>query len=153
MPNHVIVSSLGWSRQPLEAAIDAIAALDMGQVDLALHEGWAHLNPSHLADAGPEGVKREADRIRARIEKNQMKRVSAFNVGLRAPSQDEQVRRLTAVCDLAKALEVTVITIGAARRGTPVGQDVSRLGALLPVAAERSVQLTVETHTNQLTEH
>ena len=152
MPNHVIVSSLGWSRQPLEAAIDAIGALDMGQVDLAVCEGWAHLNPSALADAGPEGVRREADRIRTRIERNQMKRVSAFNVGLRADSREEQVRRLTGVCDLAQALEVPVITIGAARRGTPVEQEVARLKALLPVAAERGVQLTVETHTNQLAE-
>ena len=33
MPNHVIVSSLGWSKQPLEDAIDAIGGLDFGQVD------------------------------------------------------------------------------------------------------------------------
>src|SRR5919204_6885252 len=90
MPNHVIISSLGWSKQPLEAAIDAIAALDMGQVDLALHEGWAHLNPSELAAGGAARVQREADRIRSRIERNQMKRVSAFNVGLRADNRDEQ---------------------------------------------------------------
>ena len=46
MPNHVIVSSLGWSKQPLEDAIDAIGGLDFGQVDLAVQEGWAHLYPS-----------------------------------------------------------------------------------------------------------
>ncbi len=39
MPNHVIVSTLGWSRQPLEAAIAGIAALDFGQAELAVHEG------------------------------------------------------------------------------------------------------------------
>ncbi len=152
MPNHVIVSSLGWSKQPLEDAIDAIGALDFGQVDLAVHEGWAHLDPSALAAAGPEGVRREAQRIRQRIERNQMKRVSACNVGLRAHDRAEMMRRLEAVCDLARALEVPVITIGAARRGTPVEDEIDRLKALAPVAAERGVQLTIETHAGQLTE-
>ena len=152
MPNHVIISSLGWSKQPLEAAIDAVAALDMGQVDLALHEGWAHLNPSDLVAAGEQGVRRAAERIRARIERNGMKRVTACNVGLRADDRETQRRRLEAVCDLAAALEVPVITIGAARRGTPVEEEVARLQALVPVAAERGVALTVETHTNQVAE-
>src|SRR5436190_17591242 len=145
MPNHVIVSSLGWSKQPLEAAIDAIGGLDFGQVDLAVHEGWAHLAPSALADAGPEGVRREAQRIKQRIERNQMKRVSACNVGLRAGDRAAESHRLEAVCDLARALEVPVITIGAARRGTPVEDEIARLQALMPIAAERGVQLTVET--------
>src|SRR5919199_1705618 len=111
MPNHVIVSSLGWSKQPLEDAIDAIGALDFGQVDLAVQEGWAHLYPSALVAAGLDGVRREAGRIRERIERNQMKRVSACNVGLRAGDRAEEARRVEAVSDLARALDVPVITI------------------------------------------
>src|SRR4029079_15468561 len=52
MPNHVVVSTLGWSKAALEDAYAAIAGLDFGQADLAVHEGWAHLNPSALADGG-----------------------------------------------------------------------------------------------------
>jgi len=152
MPNHVIVSTLGWSKQPLAAAIDAIGALEFGQVDLALHEGWAHLDPSALVQAGPAGVRRHADQIRQQIERLQMKRVSAFNVGLRAADSAEEQRCLEAVCDLAHALDVTVITIGSARRGTAVEDEIHRLTALVPIAAERGVLLTVETHVNQLTE-
>jgi sugar phosphate isomerase/epimerase len=48
---------------------------------------------------------------------------------------------------------VPVITIGASRRGTPVEDEIARLKALVPVAAAHGVQLTVETHSNQLTEH
>src|SRR5205085_2577601 len=103
--------------------------------------------------AGPDGVRREAEGIRRRIEHNQMKRVSACNVGLRANDRAEEIRRLEAVSDLARALEVPVITIGAARRGTPVEDEITRLKALVPIAAERGVQMTVETHVNQLTEH
>ena len=152
MPNHVIVSTLGWSRQPLEAAIAGIAALEFGQADLAVLEGWAHIAPSALADGGGERVRREADRIRRLLDQHEMRRVSAFNVGLRTDDPAEQRRRLAAVCDLAAALEVPVITLGAARRGTPLAGEVQRLKGLVPVAADRGVQLTVETHVNQITE-
>src|SRR5262249_47606487 len=54
--------------------------------------------------------------------------------------------------DLAAALDVPVMTIGAAPRGTPEADEVARLRALVPVAAARGVTLTVETHTAQLTE-
>jgi len=151
MPNHIIVSTLGWSRQPLEAAMAGIAALDFGQADLAVHEGWAHLNPSELA-ASPAQVRRQAERIRGLVAQHQMKRVSAFNVGLGSGVLDEQERRLAAVCDLAAALEVPVVTIGAARRGTPFEDEVARLRTLVAVARSRGVQLAIETHTNQLTE-
>ena len=40
MPNHVIVSTLGWSKATLEEALAGIASLEFGQADLALHEGW-----------------------------------------------------------------------------------------------------------------
>jgi sugar phosphate isomerase/epimerase len=152
MPNHVIVSSLGWSKRPLEEAVAAIGALDFGQVDLAVHEGWAHLNPSHLAAGGAGATAREAARIEGLIARHQMKRVSAFNAGIRVTTPAEQERQLAAVCRLAEALGVPVICTGAARRGTPVEDEVARLKALVPVAADRGVQLTVETHTNQITE-
>jgi sugar phosphate isomerase/epimerase len=152
MPNHVVVSTLGWSKQSLEEAVAGVAALEFGQIDLALHEGWAHVNPSELAAGGPAEVRRQAERVRGLIARHEMKRVAACNVGLRTADADEQQRRLEAVCDLARALEVPVITIGASKRGTPLDDEVARLWRLVPVAAERGVQLTVETHTNQVTE-
>lgn len=152
MPNHVIVSTLGWSRKPLEEAVAGIAALDFGQVDLGIHEGWAHLNASELADGGAARVRREAERIRALIRQHQMRRVAACNVGLRTRDLEEQQRRLAAVCDLAASLEVPIITLGAAPRGTGFDEEVTRWRTLVPIATRRGVQLTLETHTNQITE-
>jgi sugar phosphate isomerase/epimerase len=152
MPNHIIISTLGWSKQSLEEAIAGIAALDFGQADLAAHEGWAHVDPSRLAEGGPAGVREVAGRIRAQIERHQMKRISACNVGLGRADRAEQERRLAAVCDLAAALGVPVATIGAAPRGTPLGEEATRLATLVALAAERGVTLTVETHVNQATE-
>jgi sugar phosphate isomerase/epimerase len=152
MPNHVVVSTLGWSKLPLEDAYAAIAGLEFGQADLALHEGWAHIAPSALADGGEPAVRREAQRIRELVARLEMKRTAAANVGLGTPDPAEQARRLGAVCDLAAALDVPVVTIGAARRGTPEAEEAARLRALLAVAAARGVTLTVETHSAQLTE-
>ncbi|MDQ3700723.1 MAG: sugar phosphate isomerase/epimerase [Chloroflexota bacterium] len=152
MPNHVIVSTLGWSKAPLEEAFAGIAALGFGQVDLALHEGWAHIDPSDIAEGGATRVREAAQRVRALVSRHDMKGVSAMNVGLRTRDPAEQRRRLAAVCDLAAALGVTVITLGAAPRGTPLEDEAARLRALLPEGAARGVQLTVETHTKQVTE-
>jgi sugar phosphate isomerase/epimerase len=152
MPNHVIISTLGWSKRSLEDAFAGIAALDFGQADLALQEGWAHIAPSALADGGPDVVRREGARVRDLVAKHEMKRVSACNVGLGTADPAEQRRRLAAVCDLAAALDVPVITLGAARSGTPLEEEAARLRDLLALASSRGVQLTVETHTGQLTE-
>jgi sugar phosphate isomerase/epimerase len=152
MPNHVIVSTLGWSKASLEEALAGIAALEFGQADLALHEGWAHLSPAELAAGGPARVQQEAARVRDAVERLSMKRVSACNVGLGQADAAEQRRRLEAVCDLAQALEVPVITIPAAPRGAPLEAEAARLRDLLPVALGRGVQLTVETHVGRLTE-
>jgi sugar phosphate isomerase/epimerase len=150
MPNHVIVSALNWSEQPLEEAVATIGRLEFGQVDLAVHEGWAHINPSDLAAGGADRVQREADRLRSLIAQNGMRRVSAFNVGLRDATLEEQQRRLAAVCDLAQALDVDVMTLMAGRWGSPLEAEAERLRSLVPIAAERGVQLTVQTHNQQV---
>ena len=151
MTNRVIVSTLCWSEHSLEQAVANIAALEFGQVDLALHEGWAHLNPSDLAAGGPARVQREVDRIGALIARHGMKRVSALDVALGECSADEQAARLAAVCELAQALTVTVLTLSTARWGSPLAEEVGRLRRLLPVASERGVQLSVQTHREQVT--
>src|SRR5918996_3280269 len=150
MPNHVIVGTLNWSENSLEKAVANVAALDFGQLDLALHEGWAHVNPSDLAGSA-ERVAREADRVRDMIARRSMKRVSAFNVGLGQADLDEQKRRLAGVADLATALDVTVLTLMAGPWGSPLVQEAERLRQLLPIAREGGLQLTVQTHSKQVT--
>ncbi len=150
MPNHVVVSTLNWSQNSLQEAVAGIAALDFGQIDLALHAGGAHINPSDLA-AGPDRVQREADRLRDLIARHTMKRVAALDVALGAVPLDEQRQQLAAVCQLAHALEVPVLTLATGPRGSPLAQEAERLRQLLPVCQERGVQLTVQTHREQVT--
>ncbi|MBI3970887.1 MAG: sugar phosphate isomerase/epimerase [Chloroflexi bacterium] len=152
MPNHVIVSTLGWSRQPLDVALASIAALEFSQADLAVMEGWAHINPSDLTAGGEARVRDKAARVRDLVAKHGMRRVSAFAVGLRTPDLAEQKQRWAAVCDFAAALDVPVARLDAAKRGTPFGDEVARLRALVAIAADRGVQLAVETHVDQIAE-
>ena len=151
MPNHVIVSTLNWSRNSLEKAVANVAALDFGQINLALHEGVAHIDPSALAAGGADRVRREAERLSAMIQRHGMKRVTTFDVDLGECSLDDQAVRLGAVCDLARALDVSVLTLSAGRWGSPLVQAAERLRRLLPVASERGVQMSVPTHREQVT--
>ena len=150
MPNHVIVSTLNWSQRSLPEAVASIAALDFGQVDLALHEGGAHINPSELA-VSPDRVQVEADHLRDLIARHSMKRVAALDVALGSGALDEQRRRLVAVCDLAQTLEVPLLTLATGPRGSPLAPEAERLRQLLPVCQERGVELAVQTHRDNVT--
>lgn len=140
MPNHVIVSTLHWPRHTLEEAIASIAALDFGQVDLALYEGQAHLNPSLLATGRARRIQQEADRLTGLIAQHQMKRVTAFTVRLGDAPASEQQRHLEAVCDLAAVLEVPVVTL---QPGAGPSWDDETLTASVSMAAARGVTLAV----------
>ncbi|HET7768047.1 MAG TPA: sugar phosphate isomerase/epimerase [Chloroflexota bacterium] len=149
--HRIVCSTLGWSRRSLEDALAGSAALAFAGIDLGAHEGWAHVSPASLADGGPAEVRRQADEVQRLLDRYGLS-CPSLNVGLRAPDPDEERRRLEAISDLARRLGVTVLCLGAGRRGAPIEQEVSRWQALLPVAAERGLQLTLETHTNQVTE-
>jgi sugar phosphate isomerase/epimerase len=151
MANYIIVSTPGWSKQPLEAAVAGIAALGFGQIDLALYQGWTHINPSDLADGGPPEVQRQTDRVTRLIDQHQMRGVVSVNVGLARgdTSVDEERRRLVAVCALANALGVPVVTIRGSKRGTPVEHERQRLATLLPVASDAGLELSLEMHNNE----
>ena len=149
--SRILCSTLGWSKQSLENALAGIAALDFGGIDLGAHEGWAHVSPAALAAGGPAEVRRQADDVRRLLDRHALT-CPAMNVGLRTSDADEERRRLEAVCALAMALDVRVLCLGAGRRGTPIEQEITRWRALLPITTERGLQLTLETHTNQVTE-
>ena len=147
----IVCSTLGWSRRSLEDALAGSVALGFAGIDLGAHEGWAHVSPASLAAGGPAEVGRQADDVQRLLGRYGLT-CPTLNVGLRAPDPDEERRRLEAISDLARRLGASVLCLGAGRRGTPIEQEVSRWQALLPVAAERGLQMTLETHTNQLTE-
>lgn len=145
--SRVAASALAFSRLPLDEALERIARLGVPFVDLAFHEGWAHLFPSQVA----AGVSAAIERVKAALSRTGVVPIS-FNVGLGTSDPDEERRRFAAVAEVARALGVRTLTLPAAPKGTPVEREIERLRRLVDIARPLEVNVTVETHVGQLTE-
>ncbi len=141
-------STLSFSKQPLEVALKELANLGFAFVDIGAIEGWAHINPSEVAFQ-PEKFAAGLQELCGRV---QIKPV-AFNVGLGTGDLSEQERRLEGLCIVAQKLGVPVITLGSAKRGTSLEQEVQRLRQLVAVAHKFKVTVAIETHFSQITEN
>ena len=134
MPNHVIVSTLGWAAKSLEAAFAGIGDMEMGQAELAIFQAFGDLRPKALADGGRASVDAAALRIRDALAKNSMKRVATIYTGVGDGPLPiaEEIRRMLAVADLAVELGVGLITTLSSPAGTPFeaavhASDLSRM--------------------------
>lgn len=106
MVQPIACSSLTFVNQPLEAALAGVARLGFSHVDLAVFEGWGHVAPSVLAADVDEVVAHTLEVIaRSGLA------VNALNVGLGDTGPEARDARLTAVCALAAALKVRVLTL------------------------------------------
>lgn len=141
-------STLSFSKQPLEAALRELSSLGFAFVDIGAMEGWAHINPSEIASQ-PE---RSAERLKKLCEQNQIKPI-AFNAGLGTNDLTEQQRRLEGLCIVAQKLNIPVITLGTAQRGTPVEQEIRRLRQLVAIARRFGVTIAIEPHFFQIAEN
>lgn len=141
------VGSLAYSKLSLEQALERVARLGIPFVELAVHEGWAHLCPSEVA----ADLSAAVARVQAALAQTGVVPI-ALNVGLGTSEPGEETRRLEAVAQLARALGVRTITLPAAAGGTPVDAEVERLKRLVDAVRPYDVQLTIETHTGQVTE-
>ena len=140
-------SSLSFSKQPLEVALRELSSLGFAFVDIGAMEGWAHINPSEVASQ-PEKF---AVRLRELCEQNRLKPV-ALNAGLGTDDLTEQQRRMEGLCVLAQKLGIPVITLGTAKRGTSLEQEVQRLRQLVAVARKFMVTIAIEPHFFQFAE-
>lgn len=140
-------SSLLYSRLSLEEACGRLAELGFDALDVAMQEGWAHVDPSAAAD----DVDAAIERIEAACESAGLDLV-ALNVNAGDVPLETEVDRVDAVVDLAGALGVDVVTLPAASTDTALSADLERFQALVDIAADRDVALTVETHWGTHTE-
>lgn len=129
-------STLLFTRRPLAEACQSIATLGFRYVDLAVHEGWAHVNPTSIA--------RDFERSLAAVQ-------GALGP-LQVVSCNASRHEPEATIRLAAALKAPVVTFPAAPPSAPWEEEVAALQRLVAVGKEAGVQVTVETHTDQLTE-
>lgn len=142
----VACSTLCFTREPLESALRHIAELEFDKFELAIVEGGPHLRPSEAA----ENTEAAAHRLRHGPSLTPSGLSLDFGSD---PGPDPAVlrRRFEAMCRLAKALTVAVLTVPAAPEGTPFDDEVKRLGVLAGVAMREGLVLTVPTHGQTLT--
>lgn len=140
-------SSLLYSRLPFEEACRRLSDLGFDAVDVALQEGWAHVDPSTVVGA----VEERANEIEATCEAAGLDPV-ALNVSAGDVSLATEVDRVEAVVELAATLGVGVVTLPAADADASLADDLSRFRTLVDLTDGRDVTLTVETHWGRLTE-
>jgi sugar phosphate isomerase/epimerase len=148
MPNHVIVSTLGWAGKTLDAAMAGIAALGMSQVELAVFQAYGDIRPRALADGGEREIASTATCVRESLGGHGIKQVStmytgAGDVGL---PLTEELRRAAAVADLAVALGVPLVTVLGSTTDTEFSVAVDRLKAIREVHAARGLITCLKTH-------
>jgi len=140
---YVACSTLCFAQQPLEQALRLAAELEFSKLDVAIHEHGAHIKPSEVAD----DVVAAAHRLRLGTGLSP----AAFSVGIEAEGE-EFLRQLRAISRLARITAVPLLTLPAAKTGTPIDLEVSRLTGLVKVCEGEGVMLTVSTHMGTLTE-
>jgi sugar phosphate isomerase/epimerase len=140
----VACSTLCFGRYPFDRALEAIAELGFNKVDVAIHERGPHLKPSQVAaDLGGT-----AQRLRTGPGLT----ACAFSVAIETSDPLESREQLAALCRLARVTSVPLITLAAARVGTPIDAEVKRLTDLTGIASREGIILTVATLAATLTE-
>jgi sugar phosphate isomerase/epimerase len=141
----VACSTLCFAREPLETALHQIAELEFDKFELALGENGRHLRPSEVGD--------NPDAALQRLRQGPSLIPSSLHIDCAsADSTDFMSRkRFDGLCRFAKSLNVAVLTMPAAPLGTPVADEVKRLGPLVTSAMCEGLVLALLTHSEALT--
>ncbi len=140
----VACSTHCFARHPLDRALRIINELEFSKVDIAIHEQGTHLKPSEVfAD-----IPRAAQRIRIGPSLSP----AAFDIEIEAPTAHEYVSQLRALCKLARASTVSLLTIPAASNRSSFDAEILRLRELVHLVEAEGLILTVATRTGTLTE-
>jgi sugar phosphate isomerase/epimerase len=141
----VACSTLCFSKEPLDSALRKMAELEFHKVDLALVESGDHLRPSEVAE--------NLDASLAKLRHGPSLAPSAISVdfGDLDPLGPDYRKRFEAVCRLAKATAVAVVTVPAAPLGSSFDDEVKRLTDLSAHAMRAGLVVSVPTDSATLT--
>ena len=140
-------SALTFSREPLGEALAALRRLGFECVELAALHGWAHIDPSRLAD-DPEA---ETAAVRLALARAGVRAVG-INAGLGAAAAAQRQRRAHALFRLAAACGIPVVTLPAGPAADGAAAAAGDLRPLVHAAAQYGVTLAVETHIGAVTQ-
>lgn len=141
---YVACSTQCFTRLSLEPALRLIAELGFSKVELTISENGPHLKPSDIV----ADVAREA--IRVRIGPSLTP--SAYCAELETTDENEYLHQLKAICRLARATAVSLITIPAGPNTTPIEAEAKRLRPLVQYVQGEGLILALATRVGTVTE-
>lgn len=121
---------------PLDAALGRLVDLEFSRVEIPIRESGVQLKPSQVAEQ-PEfalNVCRETHRLTP----------IAFNVEIEAEG-NLYYEQFAAICKLAKAIRVAIITVPSSELGTPFNAEVERLRELVRIGSVEGVVVAIKT--------
>jgi sugar phosphate isomerase/epimerase len=141
----VACSTLCFAREPLETALHQIAELEFDKFELSLVENGLHLKPSEVGD--------NPDAALQRLRQGPSLIPSSLYIDFASRQSADLLtrKRFDGLCRFAKSLNIAVMTIHAAPLGTPVADEVRRLGPLVSAAMCEGLVLALLTHADALT--
>ncbi len=140
---YVACSTLCFNSYPFADALRTIAELEFNKIDVAIHESCNHLKPSQVVQ-DPAAAASQLRLASGLVP-------SAISVEIDAQGE-EYDRQFKAICRVARAIMVPLLTMSAAPLGTPLDTEVQRLTRLLRLAEKDGLILTLSTVTGTLTE-
>jgi sugar phosphate isomerase/epimerase len=140
-------STLLYSRLSLDEACRRLSDLGFDAVDIAMQEGWAHVDPGETVDA----VDTIVGHIETACDAAAVAPV-AINASAGDVDLDTELARVVAVVEVANALDVNVVTLPAAPTAAPLTDDIDRFRVFHDAVEDSDIVLTVETHWGTHTE-
>ncbi len=146
--DRVACSTLCLFKQPTEKALHAIAELGYQWVDLSCLNWARHVNLPKLM----EDFETEARRVEKALAENNLRVANLTFDAVDLDRYPEYEKQFQAVVKLAVRLKARLVNLMAAGPKVDRQDYVDKLKKLQAIAAAGGVLLTLETHSNQITE-
>lgn len=140
---YVACSTLCFAKHSLDSALRAIREMNFSKADVAIHEDGPHLKPSDLTG--------DLNKIAQKLKSTNVA-IAAFHAKFSAYDGPEIRKQFRGICRLARLLNVPLVSVQAAPKGSDPDADVARLQDWVEIAQAEGVILTVETNSTTLTD-
>lgn len=140
---YVAASTDCFANLSLGAALKKLFDLEYTRVEIALRETGNQLKPSQV----------QADLDSAIVACRDTHRLTPVAYYFESdPEGPEYYKQFAAVCKLAKATKVVVVTVRAGELGTPFNAEIERLRELVKIATIEGVLVGLKTETDRMTQ-
>jgi len=140
----VAASTACYAELALAEAIERIADLSFGALEITIHEGSPQLTPEFVAS--------DLEKAIALCTQTNRMDVVAYDVIIGAEGET-YYEQFEAICQLAKATKVISITVPSAELGTPFNEEIERLRRLVSIGVTSGINVSIRSQIGCLSEN